>query len=191
MGVALVFFSMGYLSSGWLLSYLDGKGVGGQPDVAGTSEQAAQIMASSGEDVQTLVDMGRRVAFSIYVPDEKGGMEKEQINVVSSIMEDDVSKVIATLLSRLNEKKVFASDISLRHVFRDGELVYLNFNEPFRIALSKLPQPKGAIVMTGIVRSIVDNFMPVARVQFLIDGNVKESAGEIPLSVPWELRKRS
>lgn len=188
-GVALFFFSMGYLSSGWLLNYLDGKGIGGQPDVAGTAEQAAGIMTSSGQDVQTLVDMGKRVAFSVYVPNGRGGVEKEEVNLVSSIMEDDASKVISALLSRLEKKKVFASDVSLRHVFRDGELVYLNFNEAFYIALSKLPQPEGSVVMTGIVRSVVENFMPVTKVQFLIDGRVREAAGSIPLSVPWELKK--
>lgn len=189
-GVALLFFSLGYVSSGWLLNYLDGKGIGGQPDVVSTQDQAKGLMTSSGQDVQTLVDMGRRVAFSIYIPNGKGGVDKEEVTLVSSIMEDDAAKVISVLLSKLSKKKIFASDVAMKHVFRDGELVYLNFNEAFYIALSKLSQSEGAVIMTGIVRSIVDNFMPVTKVQFLIDGKVREAAGSIPLSVPWELKNR-
>lgn len=189
--VATIFFSMGYLSSGWLLNYLDGRGVGGQPEVVSSVEQADNVMSASVGEVQTLVDMGHRMSFQMYVPDEKNSMIKEKIELVSGVMEDDMISLLETLLSRLYEKKVFASDVTLRNVFRDGEMMYLNFNEPFQIALSKLSQQRGSAVMTGIVRSVVDNFMPVTRVQFMIDGEVRESAGKVPLSVPWELRKQS
>lgn len=189
--VATIFFSMGYLSSGWLLNYLDGRGIGGQPEVVSSVEQADNLMSSSGEGIQTLVDMGKRVTFNIYVPDDKGKMIREKVEMASGVMEDDVIKLLETLLSRLSEAKVFASDVNIKNVFRDGEMMYLNFNEPFQIALSKLSAQKGSLVMTGVVRSVTDNFMPVARVQFMINGEIRESAGEVPLSVPWELRKQS
>lgn len=189
--VATMFFSMGYLSSGWLLNYLDGRGIGGQPEVVTSQEQADNLMSSSGEGVQTLVDMGKRVSFNIYVPDDKGAVTREKVDMASGIMEDDVIKLVETLLSRLTDQKIFAADVGIRNVFRDGEMIYLNFNEPFQIALSKLSSQRGSVVMTGIVRSVTDNFMPVARVQFMINGEIRESAGDVPLSVPWELRKQS
>ncbi len=189
--VATIFFSMGYLSSGLLLNYLNGRGVGGQPEVVSSVEQADNVMSSAGGEVQTLVDMGRRMSFNIYVPDDKSGMTREKIELVSGVMEDDILQLLKTLLSRLHDRKFFASDVGIKNVFRDGETMYLNFNEAFQIALSKLSEQKGSAVMTGIVRSVVDNFMPVARVQFMIEGEVRPSAGKVPLSVPWELRKQS
>lgn len=188
--VATIFFSMGYLSSGLLLNYLNGRGMGGQPEVVSSVEQADNVMSAGGE-VQTLVDMGRRMSFNIYVPDEKNGMTKDKIELVSGVMEDDVLQLLKVLLSRLHEKNVFAPDVGIKNVFRDGETMYLNFNDAFQIALSKLSEQKGSAVMTGIVRSVVDNFMPVTRVQFMIEGEVRSSAGKVPLSVPWELRKQS
>lgn len=189
--VASIFFCLGYLSSGWLLNYLDGRGMGGQPDVVASKEQAEQLLdSSSGDGIQTLVDMGRHVAFPIYVPDGKGGLAKREVKIVSGLMEDDLSKVVNALLDGLVEKKVLASDVGLLHVFRDGETLFMDFNDPFEITLSKMSASEGNLLMTGIVRSVVENFMPVTRVQFMVEGKIEESAGEVPLSMPWELRRK-
>ncbi|PIE54793.1 MAG: hypothetical protein CSA35_04025 [Dethiosulfovibrio peptidovorans] len=189
--LAAVFFALGYVCSGWLLNYMDERGLGSQPDVVSSPEQVENLMNSSGEGVQTLVDMGRRVIFPLYVPGAKGKLTRVEVKVLSGLMEEDLTKVVNVLLEHLEKEGVFASDVGLKHVFRDGEMLYLDFNESFKIALSKMSAKKGALVMTGLVRTVVENFVPVTRVQFLVDGSVEKTAGKISLSVPWELRKSS
>lgn len=188
--MAVIFFSLGYVCSGWLLNYLDSRGVGGQPHVVSRADQVDQLVPPAKEDAQKLVDMGKHAVFSIYVLDKSGKIKKVDVKLSSGLMEEDLQKVINSLLGKLVEVKFLAEDVKLNHVFRNGEKVYLDFNQPFFITLSKLSPKKGSLLITGIVRTVVDNFMSVKRVQFLIDGKVPEEAGEVPLSVPWELKKK-
>lgn len=187
--MAVIFFSLGYVCSGWLLNYLDSRGVGGQPDVVSRVEQVEQLVPPAKGDVQKLVDMGRHAVFSLYALDNSGKVKKIDVKLSSGLMEEDLQKVMDSLLGKLAETKVIAEDVKLNHIFRNGEKVYLDFNQPFFITLSKLSSKKGSLLITGIVRTVVDNFMSVKRVQFLIDGKIVKKAGEVPLSVPWELKR--
>lgn len=79
------------------------------------------------------------------------------------------------------------SNVRVLHVFRSADTVYLDCSRGFAAALSKLGQRNSQFLVTGIVRTMQDNFPPIVKVRFLIDGAVSSGGAPIDLTVPWQL----
>ena len=100
--------------------------------------------------------------------------------------EDNVKDAVHTLLSLSGFEGVEAG-VRVLHVFRSADTVFLDFSGNFAAALSKLGQRNSQFLVTGIVRTMQDNFPPVVKVRFLLDGAVSSSGAPIDLTVPWQL----
>ena len=73
------------------------------------------------------------------------------------------------------------------HVFRSADTVYLDMSGGFAAALSRLGQRSSQFLVTGIVRTMQDNFPPIVKVRFLVDGALSSGGAPIDLTVPWQL----
>lgn len=183
--LVVVCFGLGYGGTSMVLGILGKKEIVVQKDVVSDTEQAAELVSEGQEDNSDVVP-ARKVLFSLYIPSEEG-LSSRQVPIISGLMEEDVKRVIASLVAESAPAGYLSNDITVLHVFRNGEIMYLDFNRAFLVSLRNMGKQKAAIVMTSIVRTMVENFSPVTKVRIMVEGKVPHGSDPVDLSVPWQL----
>ena len=103
--------------------------------------------------------------------------------------EDNIKDALDSILTL---SSVPNSDrIKLLHVFRNAETAFLDVSGQFTNSLNSMGQRKSLLLLTGIVRTIQENFSPISQIRFLIDSKLPNSNGVVDLSVPWKMPERS
>ncbi|MBR1671431.1 MAG: GerMN domain-containing protein [Fretibacterium sp.] len=190
LGVILLCFVLGYLGTNILMEGLNKKlllkpenRVEGQADLNALEEAERSRAAApeSGENVQ-------QVGLMLYYV--KGDtVVEEKRNFVARTKEDNIKDALNAVLSLSGVPGL--EQVKLLHVFRNAETAFLDLSSPFVSALSSLGQRKSLLLLTGIVRTMQDNFSPVTQVRFLIDSKTPASGGVVDLTVPWKMPSRS
>ena len=110
-------------------------------------------------------------------------------NVVARAQEDNIGDALRGVLSLSGVPD--ADKIVLLHVFRNGDTVYLDLSSPFVTALNSMRQRQSLLLLTGIVRTMQENFSPIVQVRFLIDSKLPAPGGPVDLTVSWKMPSRS
>jgi hypothetical protein len=182
--VLVLLFAGGYWGTSLTLKYLDKKQIIGQHNVVSDPDEARRVAEDTSDPTGLAV---RRSGFEVFVP--RGDvLEGETVSLVPGILEDDVKTVISGLLETMRAENTISEQVRVLHVFRNGDLLYLDLNDPFVRAVQNLPDEKGALIMTSLVRTIVQNFSPVTRVRILINGKDPELKTPVDLTMPWQLK---
>lgn len=105
-------------------------------------------------------------------------------------MESDMREVLQSLFSLLQTEGVLDPLSAVLHVFRAGDLLYLDVNDACVRSIASLPPEKANLVMTGVVRTIIENFRPVTRVRFLVNGRESTETKPVNLAVAWQLARK-
>jgi hypothetical protein len=126
----------------------------------------------------------RKVSFTVYYP-EKGAIISERLDVLSGIMEDDIHTVLNRVFALAQEK--LPADVKLLNTFRSGDTLFLNFTSSFVPALTKIGGEESALLITSMVQTMKENFSPITKVRFLVDGKTVRKGAPVDLSVPWQL----
>ena len=103
--------------------------------------------------------------------------------------EDNISDAINSIL--ILSGIPGADRIKLLHVFRISDTAFLDMSGQFVSALESIGQRKRLLLLTGIVRTLQENFSPLLQVRFLIDSKPPKSGGVVDLSVPWKMPNKS
>ena len=190
LGVILLCFVLGYLGTNILMDNLNKKlllkpenRVEDQEDLKAMeeAERARPALPASGENVQ-------QVALTLYYV--KGDtVVEEKRNFVARTKEDNIADALNAVFSLSGVSG--QEPIRLLHVFRNAETAFLDLSSTFVTALSSLGQRKSLLLLTGIVRTMQDNFSPITQVRFLIDSKTPMSGGVVDLTVPWKMPSRS
>jgi hypothetical protein len=64
-------------------------------------------------------------------------------------------------------------------------------NAAFVNALKAVDSQNAALIMTGLLRSMVENFSPAEQVLFFVDGKLSKITDPLDLTVPWTLAPAS
>lgn len=179
--VILLFLALGYYGSGILFQMMDRRGGLPEAGVVTTVEQMKSEMEKIGEQN---VAVGKPLTLTIYTLGVSG-TEKGELKIISDHQEADISRALNTLFVSSSEK--WLQSVSVRHLFRDGVTLYVDLPGAFSVGLEALGKERGQVLITGILRTVVENFDPVKRVIFLINGQTVKQVAELPLSSPWEL----
>ena len=132
----------------------------------------------------TRLDM-QKTTLSLFYPKD-GVMTEEKADIIVRTREDNIQDAVTKLLALSG---LFDETVYVTHVFRNVDTVYLNFSSPFISALNVAGARLSTLFITGIVRTMQDNFTPITRVRFLVDSKiVEDSAAPVDLAVPWQLR---
>ena len=187
LGIILLCFVAGYLGTSWMMRSLNTRFL-----------LKPENRVENGEDLKRLTEAERarnalsgvkgqipQVALKLhYLKD--GGLVKETRTFLSRTQEDNIQDAIHTLLS-LSGVEGADSGVRVLHVFRSADTVFLDFSGNFAAALSKLGQRNSQFLVTGIVLTMKENFHPIVKVRFLLDGAVPSGGAPIDLAVPWQL----
>jgi len=132
--------------------------------------------------IENRLDM-QKMALSIFYP-KNGALVEGKIDVIVNTREDNIQDAVLKLLefSGLSDGKV-----QVHHVFRNADTVYLNFSGNFVDALKKAGARPSTLLITGIVRTMRDNFSPITKVRFLVDSKAESTGAPVDLTATWQL----
>ena len=189
LGIILLCFVLGYLGTSWVMDFLNKKlflkpenRIENQEDLTeyqeAESERTSREALSSGSNVQ-------QVSLNLYhVKDDSLGETRK--NFVSRTREDNIRDAVEEVLSLSGVQK-----IKLLHVFRNGETAFLDMPGQFASALTSLGERKSLLLLTGLVRTLQENFSPITQIRFLVDSKAPKAGGTVNLAAPWKMPKRS
>ena len=180
-GVLVFCFAAGYVGTSVALRMLNRQDILQRKDVAANRGEAEKILNEAPREIRL---NARKVEFTLYYPKD-GAISSEKTEVLSGIMEDDIRQVIGKIVSTLSEKE--AADVKLLNLFRSGDTLYLNFNGRFLSLLKVRGEQGSALFITGVVRTMSENFSPIVQVRFLINGKEQQGGAPVDLGVPWRL----
>ncbi|MDR2137549.1 MAG: GerMN domain-containing protein, partial [Synergistaceae bacterium] len=161
-GVILLCFVAGYLGASSMLTWLD-KPLNEEEAGSGGTERGGR--SPSLADVK--LDM-QKTSLSLFYP-QKGVLLDRKAEIISSTFEDNIQEAVHKLISLSDLFGQFAKDVYVKHVFRNVDVVYLDFAGPFVSALNAAGAESSTLFITGLVRTMRDNFHPVTKVRFLVD----------------------
>ena len=177
----MILFGLGYYGSGLMLKIFGKKlYIPGEIIVEKNEE-------GSGETFKT----ERHVAeIKLFLP-ENGTLGVTTYRLVPSIPEEDIVASLEQWISLMRSKGLMEGNSRILHVFRNGEIMYLNMSAPFYSSLQKLNKDEALLFMTALLRTIVENFDPIKEVKFLVEGKDVIITAPDDLSVSWRLAPRS
>ena len=180
-GLLGIFFGVGYFVAGVGLRFLNGFGVGTQSNVLASSEEAQRFMSTPQEEVT--VYRKEYVAYTL----ENGQLASSVMQIAPGVLEEDIVTVLEKVLEPLRVASGIQQPLRVLHVFRAGDMLYIDMNSAFVTALKAVGSQNAALIMTGLVRSMVDNFSPAEQVLFFVDGKLSKIRDPLDLTVPWTL----
>lgn len=176
----VIFFVCGYFGANYFFNWADKRGGPKVGDVVGS---AADVRQNQQVEVSADSDNGN-VNYKIYVPDGKSFKERDAA-IKKGIPESDMDKVLSMYLDGLKEINMLDDSVKTLNLFRSDDTLYLDLTGSFRTSLGKLGADKGASVIDGIVRTMKENFSPVAKVKFYIDGKEPKDKQPVDLTKVW------
>ncbi|NLL36117.1 MAG: GerMN domain-containing protein [Fretibacterium sp.] len=187
-GVILLCFVAGYLGTSWMMRFLSTRFLLKPEGNVENAQDLKEFEARSRERERALEKGAsplQGATVRLYHP-EGGGLKEVAFHAVSSVQEENIRDSVLKLLS-LSGPEVAGKNVELRHVFRKADTVFLDFSDSFASALSALGAQSSSLLITGIVRTLRDNFPPIDKVRFLINSRVTNSGAPVDLTVPWQL----
>lgn len=192
LGIVLFCFVAGYLGTSWMLRFLDKQflmkpegRIETQEDLKAFEEERKRenqknpSQAAGGDIHQLLLRL-------YYV--KEGALTETQQSFVARTQEDNVKEAVESLLN-LSGVGGKGNPVRVLHVFRSADTVFLDFSDPLLTVLTDLGERQSLILLTGIVRTMQENFPPIVKVRFLVNSAVPTSGSPVDLTVPWQLPK--
>lgn len=187
--VIAVFFAFGYGGTSLLFKWMDSRG--SRPaNLIATSEDAREYVTQTRPEGRDTPTEGEKT-FTLSIPNGTNGFEPRSIRVLGEFAEEEMQRVASAYVDTLKEGKWFDPGVQILHVFRSGEWIYLNMSTPFLTSLKALGKEKSQIALTGLVKTLSDNFSQVAKIKFYVDGQEIKEKDPVDLSLPWKLPKQS
>ena len=180
-GVILFCFVVGYVGTGYMVDTL---GLNKQWPTLGNGKNLGDIVTSAEEEFMgsdAPLDM-QKATFAVFYPQD-GELMTENVDVIARTLEDNVQETVQRILKLSG---MFNDAVSVLHVFRDVDTVYLNLSTHFLDALNEAGEKAGVLLITAIARSMNNNFS-LTKVRFLVDSKVV-SSGPVDLTSAWPLQ---
>ena len=177
-----IFFAVGYGATSLVFQWLDAKGTRADQTVA-NSREAQELVSQDQERPEQ-----GQVTFTLSVPAGEA-FENRSIQVLGGgLVEEDLKKVLDAYMTELKSSGWMADQVPIRHLFRSGEWLYLDLGSSFAGGLKALDPKRAGLVMTGLVKTVGDNFAPLRKVKVYVEGREAPDRKPLDLSKPWVLK---
>ncbi|MBQ7154947.1 MAG: GerMN domain-containing protein [Synergistaceae bacterium] len=189
LGIILLCFVLGYLGTSWFMDFLNRKLLLKPENRIETQEDFTEFQEAENErNIQETSRNGADVQqISLNLYHVKGDtLAETRKNFVSRTKEDNIRDAVEEILSLSGAPKM-----KLLHVFRNDETAFLDMPGQFASAISSMGKRKSLLLLTGLVRTLQENFSPITQIRFLIDSQPPKSGGEVNLAAPWKMPKKS
>lgn len=188
-GVLLLCFVVGYLGATWFMKFLSEKLFLKPENRIENQEDLEGFEKSESRNVQLMLGQEpQQISLNLYhVMNDT--IASTRRNFPIRTQEDNISDAVNAIIS-LSELPN-SNRIKLLHVFRDNDTAFLDMSGQFPLSLESAGQRKSLLLLTGIVRTMQENFSPISQIRFLIDSKQPKSGGTVDLSVAWKMPKSS
>ena len=192
LGLILLCFVLGYLGTSWMMEFLNRKlllkpenRIENQEDL--TEYQDAENERTSREALSTGSNIPQ-VSLNLHHINGDSIAETRK-NFVSRTREDNIREAVEEVLTLSGVPN--SAKIKLLHVFRTGNTAFLDMPGQFVSAIDSMGQRKSQLLMTGLVRTLQENFSPLTQIRFLIDSKAPKSGGTVNLAATWKMPRKS
>lgn len=176
-----VFFACGYAGANYFLNRADGSGsrIGG---VVSDGDEARNMIRNN--ETSGLGD----ASYKLYMPKAGGGFEEREIKIRKGLPEEDIRHVLTVYVDGLKELTEFEPGVQVINIFRSGDWLYIDMSQDFLRSLKKLGKDKSTLILTGLVHTMQENFPPIKKVKFYIEGNESKDKDPVNIENAWELK---
>ncbi len=185
-GVILLCFVAGYIGTSYMLKLLEKQSFL-KPEDRVQNQQDLETFLSADNAVDAAkvkLDM-QKATVSLFYPKD-GILMEESAEIITRTREDNIQEVLHKLLVLSG---MFGKDVRVEHVFRNLDTVYLDFSGPFVSALTAAGAKPSTLFITGIVRTMRNNFAPISKIRFLVDSKIVTAGSPVDLTATWQLPK--
>lgn len=191
LGIVLLCFVIGYIGTSWFMDFLNKKlllkpenRIENQEDLSDFQEsesdkEAEQLLNSTGSIPQ--------VSLNLYHV-RNDTIAETRKNFISRTREDNIRDAVEEILTLSEVPNV--NKIKLLHVFRSDDTAFLDMTGQFASSIEAMGKRKSLLLLTGLVRTLQENFSPVTQIRFLIDSKAPKSGGDVNLAAPWKMPKK-
>ncbi|MBR0258159.1 MAG: GerMN domain-containing protein [Synergistaceae bacterium] len=192
LGLALLCFVLGYLGASLAVDFLSRKlllkpenRIENAGDLTQFNEaerdRIARNQLSSASDIP-------QISLNLFHVKD-GAITEARKSFIARTYEDNIRDAVNEVIALSGVPN--AAKIKLLHVFRNDDTAFLDMPGQFASALDAMGKQKSLLLITGIVRTMEENFPPLSQVRFLIDSKPPASGGTVDLSSVWKLPKKS
>jgi hypothetical protein len=179
----LIFFAVGYGATSLVFKWIDGGGRKSPTNLASSQEDARDMLARarSADEAAALSSV---VTCTISIP-EGNSFVSRQIQCSAGLREDTMKQALAAYMDAVKESNMLESTTQNLNLFQSGDWLYLNMNAKFLDSLNKLGAERSRFLITGMVKTMTDNFAPVSKIKFYIDGKEARDKKPVDLTAAW------
>jgi hypothetical protein len=206
--LVVIFFAVGYgatsLAFRWLDSRADSSGENRIPaNVVNTPQQAENLLSQSVQasgpgreetgysaDIASPQERGAYVTVTISIPDGNT-FKTRQIRCSGTLREDTMKQTLAAYMDAMKEGKMLSAGAQDINLFQSGDWLYLNMNGGFLESIKANGADKSRMMLTGMVKTMADNFAPINKIKFYVDGKEIRDKKPLDLTAPWGIRSGS
>ncbi len=184
LGLILLCFVIGYLGTTWLMEFLNTKLLLKPENRIENQEDFQDYEDAEQKRAQKAESGFKQVSLNLHYV-SNGAITEARKSFPLRTPEDNIKSAFDEIISM---SSIPDSDrIKLLHVFRNDDTVFFDVSSQFETSLNLLEQHTGLLLLTGIVRTMTENFSPVSQVRFLVDSKLPKSGGSLDLSTAWKL----
>lgn len=176
-----IFFAGGYVGANYFFSKADRSGarIGGVVGSGREARESGVLPSASG-----LGDVG----YKLYMPLAGGDFEARDIKISKGLPEEDIQRILTVYTDGLKELAYFEPGVQVLNIFRSGDWLYIDMSQDFQKSLKTMGKDKSALVLTGLVRTMQENFPPIKKIKFYVDGKESKDKNPVDIENAWELK---
>lgn len=174
-----IFFVCGYLGANHIFNWADKKG---GPRVGNVVGSSTELTDTSGQ-AAGLGDATYRIYFL-----EGGTFSEREIKIRKGLPEEDIQRLLTVYMDSLKETSALSPGVHVLNIYRSGDWLYVDVTGEFETSLKTLGKDRATAVLTGLVRTMQENFPPIKKVKFYIDGKESKEKAPVDLTSAWELK---
>jgi hypothetical protein len=202
--LVVIFFAVGYgatsLAFKWLDSSAERSGaeraereqpLARQPDLSAAGQQTQPLISGvTSGDSAAPAEPGGYVTVTISIPDG-ATFRTRQIRCSDALREDTIKQTLVAYMDVMKESQMLNAGVQDLNIFQSGDWLYLNMNGAFLESIKALGADKSKVMLTGMVKTMTDNFAPINKIKFYVDGKEVRDKKPIDLTAPWGISARS
>lgn len=177
----VIFFAGGYVGTNYFFSKID------KPEARIGNVVGSGSEIQTGTGLPTAVGLGD-ASYKLYMPQANGDFEERAIKIRQGLVEDDIRRMLTVYIDGLKELTEFEPGVQVLNIYRSGDWLYIDMSQDFLKSLKILGKNKSTLALTGLVRTMQDNFPPIKKIKFYIDGRESRDKNPVDIENAWELK---
>ncbi|MDR3255588.1 MAG: GerMN domain-containing protein [Synergistaceae bacterium] len=182
----VIFFAIGYGVTSMIFGWMDRERPNRTPENLVSTSQEAATLASEIKSLDAAATQQSFSTFTLTIPEGKTFVTKP-IKCGAILREDAMQQVLSAYFDVVKESNMLDSVAANLNIFQSGDWLYLNVNQSFLESIKILGAEQATYLLTGLVRTMSENFSPVNKVKFYVDGKEVKEKKPVDLSMPWAL----